>query len=125
MIFLPDEMLPRNMLAMLRRHKHVGYLLSDLKKTGISNGAVANLAIQLDAVIITCDSDFLSLNRDLQKKSSIIYLKIHPRDPIVLVRRLEEVLDLIVEQGSQPGKTVITNSDYRHDSVDEELDGPE
>ncbi len=55
---------------------------------GIKNGDVAKLVLKEKAIIITLDSDFLQLNKDLQKKPRIIYIKIHPRDP----KKIRELL---------------------------------
>jgi len=108
--FLFDEMIPRDLTRILKDRGHNRILLRDLHKQGISNGSVVQLAAQMQAIIITCDADFLSLKKTLQLASRIIYVKIHPRHPPLLVRIIEENLEFCLKQLQQPGKVILTES---------------
>ena len=67
------------LLVYLKNQGHNVQTLLELKGLGIQNGDVALLARNQNAIIITRDTDFLHLQKELQKKSRIIVLKIHPR----------------------------------------------
>ena len=78
---------------------------------GIQNGEVASLALKEEAIIITLDSDFLQLNKSLQKESRIIYIKIHPRDPKKIRELLNNNLKKYISQLNTPCKLIITEED--------------
>ena len=65
MKFLLDENMPKRVGIWLKKTGHQSITLKDLKKTGIKNGDVAREAIRMDAIILTCDEDFLSLKKVL------------------------------------------------------------
>ena len=88
MIFLLDENVPISVKDIIHDLGFDVFTLYDFHMLGIKNGDVAKLALKEKAIIITLDSDFLQLNEDLQKKSRIIYIKIHPRDP----KKIRELL---------------------------------
>ncbi len=88
MIFLLDENVPISVKDIIHDLGFDVFTLHDFHMLGIKNGDVAKLALKEKAIIITLDSDFLQLNEDLQKKSRIIYIKIHPRDP----KKIRELL---------------------------------
>lgn len=75
---------------------------------GILKGDVAELALKEKAVIITLDSDFLQLNNSLQKKSRIVYIKMHPRDPKKIRKLLNEHLKKYVSKLDIPCKLIIS-----------------
>ena len=81
MNFLLDENVPISVKDIIHDLGFNIFTLHDFNKLGIQNGEVAKLALKEKAIIITLDSDFLKLNKNLQKRSRIIYIKIHPRDP--------------------------------------------
>ncbi len=116
MNFLFDEMIPRELTRVLKVRGHEGLLLSDLHQQGISNGSVVQLAAQMKAIIITCDSDFLSLKKSLQLNGRIIYVKIHPRHPPVILKVIEKNLDFCIEQLKKPGKVILTESTREYKS---------
>ncbi len=66
--------------------------LNDLNKLGIKNGEVAELAIKKDAIIVTFDSDFLSIKKSLQNLSRIIYMKIHQRNKKIIQELIKKNL---------------------------------
>ena len=84
---------------------------------GIQNGEVAELALKEKANIITLDSDFLQLNKSLQKKSRIIYIKIHPRDPKKIRELLNNNLEKYVSKLNSPCKLIITEHDITLDEL--------
>ena len=79
-----DENVPISIKKIILNLGYEATTLKDENQLGIKNGKVAELTINKNAIIITLDSDFLSLRKELQRKSKIIYIKIHPRDPKVL-----------------------------------------
>jgi len=107
--FLLDECSPRKIIGLLKKEGHSVQTLLELKHLGIQNGAVAILAKDQNAVIITRDTDFLKLERNLQKKSRIIVLKIHPPDPNTILSILAQHLESCIQYLNKPGKIVITN----------------
>jgi predicted nuclease of predicted toxin-antitoxin system len=63
MIFLLDENLPFSLIDSLERKGHKAYHIKKLGKTGIVNGEVYSLAIELNAWLITRDKDFRNLKK--------------------------------------------------------------
>ena len=84
---------------------------------GIKNGEVAKLALKEKAIIITLDSDFLQLNKSLQKKSCIIYFKIHPRDPKKIRDLLYNGLKKYASKLSTPCKLIISEENIILDEM--------
>ena len=74
MIFLLDENVPISIKDVIRDLGFDVFTLHDFDMLGIRNGEVAKLALKEKAFIITLESDFLELNKNLQKKSRIIYI---------------------------------------------------
>ena len=93
------------------------FTLHDFNKLGIKNGDVAKLAIREKAIIITLDSDFLMLNKNLQKKSRIVYIKIHPRDPRKIAELLRENLEGSIFKLNSPCKLIITEEKVYFDEL--------
>ena len=71
MKFLLDENVPISIKKIINNLGHEAITLKDEKQLGIKNGEVAELSIKKNAIIITLDSDFLSIKKELQKKSKI------------------------------------------------------
>ncbi|HUX98217.1 MAG TPA: DUF5615 family PIN-like protein [Candidatus Deferrimicrobium sp.] len=93
MRFLLDENVPQSIKRLLQDKGHSVITLEDLHKRGISNGAVAILSNEKDAIIITFDSDFLKLKKELENQIKAIYIKLHPRDPKVARELLDSHLN--------------------------------
>ncbi len=72
MKFLLDECTPRKIIGLLKKEGHSVQTLLELKQLGVQNGAVALLARDQNAIIITRATDFLKLERNLQQNSRII-----------------------------------------------------
>ena len=72
MKFLLDENMPISIKKIIRDLSYEVFTLHDFNMLGIQNGEVAKLALKENAIVITLDSDFLQLNKALQKKSRII-----------------------------------------------------
>jgi len=111
LIFLLDENVPLSIKDVIQDLGFDVVTLHDFDMLGIKNGDVAKLALREEAIIITLDSDFLELNKSLQKKSRIIYIKIHPRDPKKIRDLLYESLKKYVSKLSVPCKLIITEDD--------------
>ncbi len=90
--------------------------LKDENQLGIKNGEVAELSIKKNAIIITLDSDFLSLKKELQKKSKIIYIKIHPRDPKIIANIIQKYLEGALVKLNNPGKIILSKNDIEFES---------
>jgi len=91
--------------------KDLGYgaiTLHDEKKLGIKNGEVAELALKKDAIIVTLDSDFLTIKKELQAQVKIIYVKIHPRDPKVITELIKTNFNECIRTLKSPGKVILT-----------------
>ena len=82
--------------------------MSNLKKRGLENGNLAKFAIESKYILITCDSDFLGLKRSIQEQARIIYIKIHPRDPVIVMKLLDTYVNSCAAFLQQPGKAIIT-----------------
>jgi len=84
---------------------------------GIKNGDVAILTLKENAIIITLDSDFLQLNKSLQKKSRVIYIKINPRDPKKIKQLLYNGLKKYVSKLNTRCKLIITEDNIILDEI--------
>ena len=58
---LLDENMPFNLIELFEKVGHITYHVKKLGKTGIKNGEVYKLSLELKAWIITRDSDFENL----------------------------------------------------------------
>jgi len=108
--FLLDENVP---FSLKRTIKELGFnvlTLKELKKQGIVNGEVAKLAIKKESIIITFDSDFLTLKKELQNISKIIYIKLHPRDPKVANQLINENLKRCINLLQNAGKVILSKT---------------
>jgi len=115
--FLLDENVPLSIKDVIRDLGFNVFTLHDFNMLGIQNGEVAKLALKEKAIIITLDSDFLQLNKSLQKKSRIIYIKIHPRDPKKIRELLHNSLKNYVSKLSAPCKLIISEDDITLDEI--------
>jgi predicted nuclease of predicted toxin-antitoxin system len=94
--FVLDECVPRRAAVWLRSKGHDAATMIELRKTGYVNGKVAQHVIDSDAVLLTCDSDFLSLKKDLLQKLRFVYIKVHPRTTQSIITLLEKYLQAAV-----------------------------
>lgn len=108
MKFLLDENVPLSIKTVIREFGFEVFTLHDFNMLGIQNGEVAELALKENAIIITLDSDFLQLNKELQKRSRIIYIQLHPRDPKKVKKLLQDNLNRYVSKLKNPCKLIIT-----------------
>ncbi|TFG24368.1 MAG: hypothetical protein EU533_02230 [Promethearchaeota archaeon] len=111
-----DENVPLSIKGIINNLGHEALTLKDEAEFGIKNGEVAELSIKRNAIIITLDSDFLSLKKDLQKTSKIIYIKIHPRDPKIIATIVQKYLDNAVLKLKNPGKVILSEDDIMFES---------
>ena len=75
------------------------------------------LALKEKAIIITLDSDFLQLNKSLQKKSCVVCIKIHPRDPKKIRELLYNGLKKYVSKLKTPFTLIITEDNIILDEI--------
>ena len=68
MRFLLDENVPKKISRLLKELNFDCLTLHELGTLGISNGELAKYDIKHDLIIITCDSDFLTLKKGLKNK---------------------------------------------------------
>ena len=106
MKFLLDENVPRSIKKFLQEKGFKTLTLKELH--GISNGEVAKLSIEKDAIIITFDSDFLKLKKAIEKDIKAIYIKIHPRDPKVARDLLSKEIKSCLAYLEKPGIIILT-----------------
>lgn len=104
MKFLLDENVP---LSIKKIINNFGYKTTTLKD---------ELSIKKNAIIITLDSDFLSIKKELQKKCKIIYIKTHPRDPKIIAKILQKYLEDAVTKLNNPGKIIVSENDIKFES---------
>lgn len=116
MKFLLDENVPYSIKKLLFDLGYSAVTLKDENKLGIKNGSVAELSLDLNATIITLDSDFLSIKKELQSKSKIIYIKIHPRDPKEISQIIRNNIKDAIAKLNNPGKVIITRNDLKFES---------
>ena len=115
MSFLLDENVPLSLQRFLVEERNFkATTIQDLKKRSVSNGEVAKSALKLQSIIITFDKDFTILKKDLLSKSRVIYIKIHPRDPIVAKKLLDKYLDRCVSKLESPGIIELTKKGIKH-----------
>jgi len=108
--FLLDENVPLTVKELIKDLGHNAITLHDENKLGIKNGDVAELALKKDAIIITLDSDFLSLKKDLQIKVKILFIKIHPRDPKIITELIKINFERCIKTLTSPGKVILTKN---------------
>jgi len=115
--FLLDENVPLSIKKTINNLGHEVITLKDENQLGIKNGEVAALSIKKNAIIITLDSDFLSIKKELQKKSKIIYINIHPRDPKIIAKIIQRYLEVAATKLNNPGKIVLSENDIEFEST--------
>lgn len=113
---LLDENVPLSIKEIINNLGHEAITLKDEVQLGIKNGEVAELSIRKKAIIITLDSDFLSIKKELQEKSKIIYIKIHPRDPKIIALIVQKYLDDAVSKLNKPGKVILSEKEIKFES---------
>lgn len=94
------------MRGILRKRGHNPITLQDLNKRRSKNGEVARLALANDAILITVDSDFLNIKKDLSPRMRIIYVDIHPVGPNEIARVMEKQLDACIITLKTPGLVI-------------------
>jgi len=109
--FLLDENVPISIKDVIHDLGFNVFTLHDFNMLGIQNGEVAKLTLKEKAIIITLDSDFLQLDKNLQKKSCIIYVKVHPRDPKKIRDLLHNSLKKYISKLNTPCKLIIAEDD--------------
>src|SRR5947207_333257 len=96
MIFLLDENMPFDLIDALTRKDHTIYHVKKVGKTGIINGEVYKLAIELDAWLITRDKDFRSLEKFYRYNIAGIILLISDHD--LLVKEVIEIISKFLDR---------------------------
>ncbi len=108
--------MPLSVKKVINNLGHEAFSLKDEKKLRIKNGEVAELSLKKNAIVITLDSDFLSIKKEIQKKSKIIYIKLHPRDPKIIGKIIQKHLNNAIAKLSIPGKVTLTETEIKFDT---------
>ena len=95
--FLLDESAPTSILKILKKRGFEVVRLVNTGLLGLKNSEVAELAIRENKVIITLDSDFLRLRKNLLRKVKVIFIYVHPRDPIAIAHLVDEHIDRCIK----------------------------
>jgi predicted nuclease of predicted toxin-antitoxin system len=97
--FLLDENVPRSLGEALKKRGYVIRSTTEAQGPGLRNSDLVNIAKQTKEIILTFDSDFLSLGSDLQGLARVVYIEMHPRNPrkapTILEKWIDEYLELL------------------------------
>ena len=99
------------MFQFLIKYGYKCITLQQLKKRGILNSAVVQIALKNNSILITCDTDFLNLKKELQIEARIIYIYVHPRDPSKIEALLKQNIRQCIEGLLKPGVMRITSDE--------------
>jgi predicted nuclease of predicted toxin-antitoxin system len=121
LIFLVDENVPINIIPFLTQSGHECTTLQQLHKRGIMNGDVVQIAIKSRAILITCDTDFLNLKKELQFEARILYIYVHPRDPIMIESILKQNIIRCLKELQNPGVLRLSKEEISFISPEELL----
>jgi len=113
--FLLNENVPLSLKNIIESLGYEVITLKDENKLRLKNGQVAEFAIKKNATIITLDSDFLHLKNEIQLKSKIIYVKVHPRDPKIIGKIIKLKIQDIIKKLNMPGKVILTIDDIKYE----------
>jgi predicted nuclease of predicted toxin-antitoxin system len=108
--FILDECVPRRAAVWLRSKGHDAATMQELKKIGLVNGKVAQHVIDSNAALVTCDSDFLSLKKNVLLTLRFIFIKVHPRTAKSVIALLEKYLQDALELLQTTKNVTITTS---------------
>lgn len=89
--FLIDENVPLPVVEIL---KNKGFD-AELTPPRMKNSRIAELAIRESRIVVTGDKDFLALRKDLQINVKVIHVRVHPKDPVNIIR----LIDRYIERG--------------------------
>ena len=103
--FLLDENVPRSLADVLRKRGFEIRMTTEIRGPGLRNSDLVDIAKETGEIILTFDSDFLSLRPELQELTRVVYIDMHPRDPRKAKTMLEEWIDECLELLTR-GKTV-------------------
>ena len=56
------------------------------------------------------------MKKELQNKSKIIYIRIHPRDPKIVATIVQKYLVEVVTKLNDPGKIILSENEIRFES---------
>jgi predicted nuclease of predicted toxin-antitoxin system len=87
--FLLDENVPSSVLRLLKKRGFNATKVTDLRRAGLRNSEVAELAAKEGMFVITLDSDFLRLRREMLERVKVIFIDVHPRDPALVARLVD------------------------------------
>ena len=76
---------------------------------GAANHEIANQAIQAEDIILTFDEDFLRLRPEVKHHAKVLYIKMHPRDPVKAERLLNKWVDKCIEMLVKGNAIKLTN----------------
>lgn len=112
--FLIDESAPKRLALWIRKQGHSAYTLHDFNASGVKNGEVIKLALNLNAIIITCDEDFIIQKKDLQSKLKIILFKLRVRKFENIKNLWDKFYESFIINLKEPGLLIITDFDCKY-----------
>jgi len=104
--FLLDDSAPTSVLKVLKKRGFEATRLIDIGLIRLKNSEVAELSIRENKIIVTLDSDFLRLRKSLLREVKVIFINVHPRDPLMIAHLVDEHINECVKTLKR--KNVIT-----------------
>lgn len=108
MSFVLDENVPASVLRALKGKDFEVVRLIDMGLARLKNSEVAELAIRESKIVITLDSDFLRLRRNLLSKVKVIFIDVHPRDPALIARLIDKFVNECIETLKRKNIVILT-----------------
>lgn len=113
MKFILDENVSKRLSKWLKDRNHDAITLHELNLLGVKNGSIADLAIKENLIIISCDNDFLKMNKIRQSQLRVIYFNLELPDYTHLKDILINSLDKFISFLKNPGIIHITDSEIK------------
>jgi len=101
--FILDENVPSNIKAMLKSYGHEALDMMDLNMLSAKNGEVGKKVVELNAILVTLDEDFLHLKKEIKSTIRVIYIHVHPPNPVVVESVLGSNLNSCIARLKRPG----------------------
>jgi predicted nuclease of predicted toxin-antitoxin system len=105
--FLIDAQLPPRLAGRLATFGHAAHHVRDFEMLRASDRAIWDKAIELDAVLITKDADFVTLRALRTSGPAIVWIRLGNVGRRVLIDRIESALPSVVGQINRGEKVVV------------------